>query len=60
MTVCAATYGSWTVRKGQAQEGSFAAVLAMQHHEVFAEHVCIANPKHFKGFLLISLGARAA
>lgn len=45
-------------REEQAQEGSlsaFAVVLAVQHYKVFAEHVCIANPKHVKDFLLIFL-----
>ena len=44
----------------QAQEGSlrsFAVVLAVKHCEDFAECVCIAKPKHFKGFLLIFVGA---
>lgn len=45
-------------REEQAQEGSFSAfavILDVQHHKVFAEHVCIANAKHVKGFLLIFL-----
>lgn len=44
----------------QAAEGSLRAltvVLAMKHCKGFAERVCIAKPKHFKGFLLIFVGA---
>lgn len=43
----------------QAQEVSlreFTVVLAMKHCEGFAECVCIAKMKYFKGFLPIFLG----
>lgn len=30
-------------------------VLAMKRCEAFAERVCIAKPKHFKGFLFVGI-----